>query len=199
MALKFNMFSFVIKSKQVYLGDNLVIDLSNSWFTPKEVIRYLVVSKETKKIEHAIRTGTVADFLEKSSTSELIFPELLAKWMTEYGYETNFKGWLKFEEDLNFNRLPKHPVKEDISCMSPQKVRAFVRKHGLRNIEHYHVLRTQLMRIDDPNDSYYSFELLTPAARQWEKKVAWYYAALRITGLDHEDAYIKLSRMYLVR
>jgi hypothetical protein len=198
MARTFSYTQFKAKRKCIYMGDTLVIDLSNSYFTPSEVIDFLVWHADPKKSEAALRKGKLDDYFDKCHDQGKIFPRILTKWMKDYGYEPNLKGWRKFDEDYTFDRLPCNPVSADISKMSDPQLRAFVRKHGLSNIEHYHRLRMDLMRIDDPDDSYYSSQAPTPAARQHEKLVSWRYAALRITGMDHEDAMDKMVRNYWI-
>lgn len=192
MAFKLNTFSFTTKRTSIYLRGKLLIDLSNTYITTDEAIRFICSELNASKLDALVKKNGVEAFFNQCYNDGKIFPRLLTKWMTEYGYEPNLKGWNKFEEDFVFNRFPSNPVEEDVSEMSDQKLRAFVRKHGPSNIEHYHTLRKQLSYIDDPDTG------LDREQRQQEKLEAWQYAALRITGLDHEDAADEMVRNHWI-
>ena len=184
--------SFKVKNRMIFYKDQLVEDLSNSWFTTSELLdhvgRFKIVDFEKYINEHA-NSGNlhlITEFIEQTQGQSLC-PDVLRKWLKSYGREQSLDEWHKFEMEVQSSNYPRTVVEADIEEMDDDAIMSFVRKHRRNNIPVWHDLRVRIHRINSGTDNYYA-----GCDKQQERRWSYRYAAGLIADIDEDD----LMRMF---
>jgi len=179
--------SFKVKNRMIFYKDQLVEDLSNSWFTTSELLycvgRFKTVDFEKYINEHANSENShlITEFIEQTQGQNLC-PEVLRKWLKSYGREQSLDEWHKFEMEVQSDNYPRTIVEADIDEMDDDDIMSFVRKHRRNNIPVWHDLRVRIYRINTGTDDYYA-----GCDKQQARRWSYRYAAGCIANIDEDD------------